>query len=258
MEFPATHSAGVFFNSDREIFFQDFEKYFTFDSFDVRRRLIPSSGLYEYKTIGTFPTVKVQDLLAVYLDFDYRKSWDPHMLEGYAITEKPASPGIKLFEGAPQTVEAISPGADSGVEVMESTDARIGGRLRTLQAQHQVAKSYYYAIKMPFPLATRDYVYSIRCWTESDVFLVEGLTRRDTQIAGPKGSIRIDDYYQQIAVKATEDGNGAILSMRYYDNPKGTIPPFVLNMAAQKGVPSFAAGLVNAAGAYGKWLENKT
>ncbi|KAJ3219287.1 hypothetical protein HDU67_001906 [Dinochytrium kinnereticum] len=262
MEFPATHSSEIFFHDDKEVFFQGFERYFCFDSFDVRRRLVSSSGLYEYKATGCFPTVNAETLLSVYLDFDYRKSWDPHMLEGYPVLDKPVTPTAPLFDDVSRLCpsEALSPGADSGVEMADGTGSFIANRLNILRNQHLTPKSYYYAIKMPFPLATRDYVYSMRCWTEGSAFLVEGLSVRDLQIPKPKGGVRIEDFYQQIAVKNIGSGasaSGTLLSMRYYDDPKGSIPNFVLNMAAQKGVPSFVEGLTKAAESYGNWLQKR-
>ncbi|KAI8853353.1 hypothetical protein BC829DRAFT_440049 [Chytridium lagenaria] len=254
MDFPPTHSADVFLHDDREVLFEGFERYFTFDSFDVRRRLVPSSGLYEYKALGSFPTVNAETLISVYLDFEYRKFWDPHVLEGYPISERPITTTIPLFSedascaGRQSPSSAVSPGADSGVEMKSSV---------VVKTPTHDPKYYYYAIKMPFPLATRDYVYSLRCWSEGTAFLVEGKSIRDLPVQKLKGGVRIEDYYQQIAVKNIPGNGGTLMSMRYYDDPKGAIPPFILNMAAQKGVPSFVAGITKAAENYSEWLKKR-
>jgi hypothetical protein len=135
-------------------------------------------------------------------------------------------------------------------------------RLHKLVQLHSDPNHYHYAIKMPFPLATRDYVYTLRTWTDSSTHrLVEGMANPHSSKPEIKGTVRIEDFYQQIAVKSVQgpDGNEAcMLAMRYYDNPRGSIPTVVLNFAAQKGVPSFIHGLVAACQKYEAWLKSSS
>ncbi|KAJ3333037.1 hypothetical protein HDU76_011990 [Blyttiomyces sp. JEL0837] len=258
VEKPQQHSGYVFLEAPAEEFFTGFEPYFTFETFDVRRRRIESSGLFEYKARGTFPKTPCKTLLSVYMDFQYRQHWDPHMNAGELLKEEAgaASPSevVKnLFSSSPDQAEPASPGDDSGVDV--NGDA-INRRLSTLKQLHLRPQFYHYAIKMPFPLTTRDYVYTMKSWAEnSNLHLVEGSASSHLAKPEVKSAIRITDYYQQIAVKPTEDGLGAVLSMRYYDDPKGSIPTSVINFAAQKGVPSFVKSLSDACEKYESWLK---
>ncbi|KAJ3197191.1 hypothetical protein HK101_005470 [Irineochytrium annulatum] len=248
--------------------------FFKFDSFDVRRRLVPSSGLYEYKARGVFPNVEVSTLLAVYMDLDYRVSWDPHVLEAHDLptpsvgastaapqqldSAPPPSVVTNLFAPAPALdVAPISPGADSGVEMAPAlVPSLIGQRLSCLQSKHIRPTHYYYAIRMPFPFSTRDYVYTVQSWCEGPHnFLVQGLSCKHPEKEDIKGNVRIEDYYQQIAVKKVE--GGTMLGMRYYDNPRASIPPALINMAAQKGVPMFVKGLLDACANYETWIKKK-
>jgi hypothetical protein len=267
------HNAKLFLDDPPETFYElgSFQPYFQFDSFDVRRRLVPSSGLYEYKCRGVFPGVECKALVAVYLDFAYRTVWDPVLLDSaplgqYSGQSTPLPDAYPVAHGGPvaqlfaddpceQSVKEERR-VDSAVET--SFPSPVETRLKILKESHQIAVPYYYAIKMPFPLVTRDYVYTMRCWEEGDKrdVCIEG--KSATHPAKPPQSkasaIRIDDYYQHIAVRQL-DGQGTLLAMRYYDNPKGSIPPMIINFAAQKGVPSFVKGLTDAARKYPRWLD---
>ncbi|KAI9330262.1 hypothetical protein DFJ73DRAFT_859002 [Zopfochytrium polystomum] len=261
--FPEPHTASHFLDAPADVFFAGFEPYFNFDTFRVYRRQVPSSGLYEYKVRGTFPTTPHRNLLAVYLDVEYRTKWDPHVLEGKRLapsTSPTTAVGVQPPEDGPPDSRATSPSADSGVEVASTNgNALVDSRLSELRRLHAIPQFYHYAIKVPFPLVTRDYVYTLRAWHEDDGndHLVEGRSTVHADKPETKQAIRIDHYYQQIAIRALPDGRGSAVGMRYYDDPKGSIPTVVINMAAKKGVPDFVKGLTNACKGYDEWLKNR-
>ncbi|KAJ3416532.1 hypothetical protein HDV05_001269 [Chytridiales sp. JEL 0842] len=267
-ERPPTHDGHTFLDAPAEEFYAGFEPYFCFESFDVRRRAVPASGLFEYKVRGTFPT-PMSTLLAVYMDFEYRQTWDPHCLTGSMLgsSDVAGTEGVvkELFaSGSPTKTTSTDGGEDSGVDMgspNSPTLSLIEKRLEKLTLLHSTETYYHYAIRMPFPLATRDYVYTIKTFTDaSNHRLIENVASTHSKKPEVKGTIRIEDFYQQIAVKAleTKEGKvGCMLAMRYYDNPRGSIPAFVLNMAASKGVPSFINGLIDACDKYEGWLAGK-
>ncbi|KAJ1556227.1 hypothetical protein HK405_004748 [Cladochytrium tenue] len=260
-------SALDFLEANDDQFFAGFTPFFTLDGLDIRRRQVPSSKLliynrvfqpamkYEYKVRGPLPATKCELLVSVYLDFEYRLTWDPHMLRA----EKLGNSRDDSLSPSP-----VSIGADSGVEV-EPTSL-LSSRLETLRQMHSEPHQYYYAIKMPLPLATRDYVYSVRSWSEEcstgsqtcKYELIEGMASKHESYPETPPTIRIENYYQQIAVKPTADNCGTILAMRYYDDPRGSIPHQFINFAAKKGVPAFLNGLTTACAKYDDWLTQKS
>ncbi|KAG0306175.1 hypothetical protein BGZ98_002833 [Dissophora globulifera] len=54
-------------------------------NFKVYRRSVPNSPLKEYKVLGTYPDLPPRYLLRAYTDLDYRKTWDPNMIEWKAL-----------------------------------------------------------------------------------------------------------------------------------------------------------------------------
>ncbi|KAF9103575.1 hypothetical protein BGX29_003189 [Mortierella sp. GBA35] len=53
------------------------------------------------------------------------------------------------------------------------------------------------------------------------------------------GTVRVDEFRQDVVIQPTEDGRGCNIWFGYYDNPKGNIPSSIINWAAKSGIPSF-------------------
>ncbi|KAH3699446.1 phosphatidylcholine transfer protein-like [Dreissena polymorpha] len=122
-------------------------------------------------------------------------------------------------------------------------------------------KVIYWNVNYPWPLSNRDYVYA-RTLRELDsngqkVYVV--LARSETVPSIPEvdGVIRVDDYVQSCAL--TTDGKvGSKAYMRYYDNPKGSIPTWLINWGAKTGVPGFLTMMQKACRTYPEYLSKKS
>ncbi|NXC65636.1 PPCT protein, partial [Anhinga anhinga] len=110
-------------------------------------------------------------------------------------------------------------------------------------------KVVYWEVKYPFPLSNRDYVYIHEC-QEMDingrkiwVVLAQGVSV--PQCPERSGIIRVKNYKQNLAVES--DGKtGSKVYMCYVDNPGGRIPSWLVNWAAESGVPAFMKDAVKA------------
>jgi len=107
----------------------------------------------------------------------------------------------------------------------------------------------YFNVDFPFPLTNRDYVYAreTRRMTQNGddyIVIVMHSVLHDT-VPEVRGAIRVSDYHQSLAMKkAGEHGTEAFI--QYYDDPKGSIPSWLVNWAAKKGVPAFLSDLQRA------------
>ena len=72
-EFESHHTSGPS---------SDYEQFLTIkDTWSLYRKPLDSTGLYEYKVTGSFERVPLDLIARVYLDFDYRASWDNSVLK---------------------------------------------------------------------------------------------------------------------------------------------------------------------------------
>jgi len=177
----------------------------------IYKYLRKDSNLYEYKTIGKI-NASYDSLIAVfYKDFSYRKKWDSYVKDLKMINKGP-SPELVHWE-----------------------------------------------VAYPWPLANRDYLF----YREMRKINVDGkeycvvLARpADPNNLSPhevvkekSGVIRVTEFQQFLVCVDNGDGTCHI-SMHYFDNPKGNIPTWVINMVAKTGVPGFLKGLEDACNKY--------
>eukprot|EP00128_Syssomonas_multiformis_P008773 Colp12_sorted_trinity150504_noHs@25560 len=126
-------------------------------------------------------------------------------------------------------------------------------------------KCMYYVVKYPFPLSYRDYVYHLEGRNlnsdpsnpEKNAFVILGKSApNSSHVPSSKSSyVRINDYYQFMVVKP--QGKGCSVFMRYFDNPGGSIPTWVINWVASSGVPAFLKSLETACQKYDAYLKGK-
>ncbi|XP_049716155.1 phosphatidylcholine transfer protein isoform X1 [Elephas maximus indicus] len=113
----------------------------------------------------------------------------------------------------------------------------------------------YWEVNYPFPMSNRDYVY-IRQQKELEVegqkvYVILAQSTSMPQLPEKSGVIRVKQYEQSLAIKS--DGKkGSKVFMYYFDNPGGLIPSWIINWAAESGIPSFLSGLVQACHRYPK------
>ncbi|KAF9354983.1 hypothetical protein BGX34_010712 [Mortierella sp. NVP85] len=98
----------------------------------------------------------------------------------------------------------------------------------------------HFTSKFPWPLSPRDYVYELRVQEfNGGVYCVNGKSVADPTMPEKSGTVRVDEYRQDVVIQPTEDGKGCNIWFGYFDNPKGNIPSSIVNWAARVGVPSF-------------------
>ncbi|XP_053707145.1 phosphatidylcholine transfer protein isoform X2 [Synchiropus splendidus] len=119
-------------------------------------------------------------------------------------------------------------------------------------------KAIYWQVKYPFPLSNRDYVYvRERRILERDgrkVWVVLAKSSPETPCAEKSSVLRVKDYKQSLAMES-DGGQGTKMFMRYFDNPGGMIPTWLVNWAAKTGVPGFLKDMQKACDNYKKYLE---
>ncbi|XP_059142446.1 phosphatidylcholine transfer protein-like isoform X2 [Physella acuta] len=116
----------------------------------------------------------------------------------------------------------------------------------------------YWEVNYPFPLWNRDYLYG-RELRELDkdgkkVWIVLAKSIQSPDVAEKSGVVRVKDYLQSAAL-CTNGSSGTKAFMRYYDNPEGNIPTWLINWAAKTGVPQFLTMMHAACRGYPKYLE---
>jgi hypothetical protein len=120
-------------------------------------------------------------------------------------------------------------------------------------------KFIYWQVKYPFPLYNRDYVY-VREMKKlelngSTVWVILAKAAECNQLAPRSGVVRVVEYDQSLAITSDQE-NGTRAFMRYYDNPGGSIPTWLINWAAKSGVPGFLSDMQKACEGYPTYLQN--
>ncbi|ORY99664.1 hypothetical protein BCR41DRAFT_342728 [Lobosporangium transversale] len=109
------------------------------------------------------------------------------------------------------------------------------------------ANRLHFTSKFPWPLSPRDYVYELGIQEYGNgVVCINGKSVEDPAMPEKPGTVRVDEYRQDVVIQPTEDGRGCRIWFAYFDNPKGNIPSSIVNWAAKSGVPSFLNALRNA------------
>lgn len=164
----------------------DWEFYVKSSHFTVYRRPAHdrNPSLFEYRSIGGWPDVKPSILAHVYLDLEFRKKWDKNMQSHQRFTVE--------------------------TDLEEEMHGHTGN---------------HFEMRYPWPLANRDYAYTIErklvreaCGKVYQVILGESLP--STIFPERKGIIRINTYMQNICITADEEGEGCVVFMDYFDDPK--------------------------------------
>ncbi|KAJ1925851.1 hypothetical protein IWQ60_004294 [Tieghemiomyces parasiticus] len=126
---------------------------------------------------------------------------------------------------------------------------------------------FSYAVKYPFPLTNREYIYRIAKHTTEDttgrpVYVTLGASLtvegnysglpgqyRDPHTQDPpplKGSTRIQQYFQALVLASLPSSPGCQVLMHYFEDPDGNIPAFLVNWVIKAGVPAFIKNLRDA------------
>jgi len=121
--------------------------------------------------------------------------------------------------------------------------------LSVVQKNEKGPDVIYFNVDFPFPLANRDYVYARETrhisHDDEDLIVIVMHSVLAHNVPEKKSAIRVDDYHQSLAMKKAGD-HGTQAFIQYYDNPKGSIPSWLVNWAAKTGVPAFLKDLQRA------------
>ncbi|KAF8983663.1 hypothetical protein BGZ46_009804 [Entomortierella lignicola] len=105
----------------------------------------------------------------------------------------------------------------------------------------------HFTCKFPWPLSPRDYVYELKVQEfDGGIYCINGKSVEDKAIPEKSGTVRVDEFRQDVVIQPTEDGKGSNIWFGYFDNPKGNIPSSIVNWAAKSGVPGFLNSLRDA------------
>ncbi|XP_039259861.1 phosphatidylcholine transfer protein-like [Styela clava] len=121
--------------------------------------------------------------------------------------------------------------------------------LRFIQKNEHGPDVVYFNVDFPWPLANRDYVYARemrrikRNGKEYFTIIMHSLLSHNIPVK--RGVIRVDDFHQMLAVEPVSTG-GSRAFIHYYDDPKGSLPNWLINWAAKTGVPGFVRDIQRA------------
>ncbi|KAF8930122.1 hypothetical protein BGZ58_008457 [Dissophora ornata] len=102
----------------------------------------------------------------------------------------------------------------------------------------------HFTSKFPWPLSPRDYVYELQVQEfPGGVFCINGKSVEDEGMPEKTGTVRVDEYRQDVLIQPTKDGKGCNIWFGYFDNPKAgldedrwAIFPLALSIGQQKVV----------------------
>jgi len=122
----------------------------------------------------------------------------------------------------------------------------------------------YMNVDFPWPLGDRDYVYTrekrkLTDESGAEYVVIIMHSVKQNKIPEKNGRIRIYDYHQKMSLTNYKD-HGTKVFIHYSDNPRGSIPKFLVNWAAKTGVPEFLDSLEEACRkypAYQQEMNNK-
>jgi len=125
---------------------------------------------------------------------------------------------------------------------------------------HDVGPSVvYFNVDFPWPLGDRDYVYTRENrkiqdedGQEYNVIIMHSVDQN--KVPEREGRIRIYDYHQSMSLTNYKE-HGTKVFIHYSDNPRGSIPKFLVNWAAKTGVPEFLDSLEEACRGYPKYQK---
>jgi len=118
---------------------------------------------------------------------------------------------------------------------------------------HDDVSVIYWNVNYPFPLTNRDYTYVRECRRMDNnikkTWVMLCQSRKVDTLPEKSKVIRVNDYKQFLIIQEDKDKRTRAF-MHYYDNPGGSIPTWLINWAAKKGVPSFLSEMITACSKY--------
>ncbi|KAI9207161.1 uncharacterized protein BJ171DRAFT_472589 [Polychytrium aggregatum] len=233
---------------DSSSLFDGYRKIYSAKGFDVYKRPWPRNpNLFEYKVHGVLKNVPMKVLARVYIEYEYRRTWDERTAAAIRIKDLEEDPPSKQSPPVAPSLDQSDPCSTSQFKP---------GIFRNV-------------VPYPFPLSHREYVYALKhkhiLTPKSEYAIVIGHAYRPDEepsaqptshpVAGEAnllpvqpGYVRVDTYHQLVAMRATPDGKSTEVIVKYVDDPKasGGLFGFVANWVAKVRLPGFFFGLEKA------------
>lgn len=115
----------------------------------------------------------------------------------------------------------------------------------------------YWNVNYPFPMSNRDYTYIRECrridQDDKPTWVILARSHKVDSIPDKPKVIRVNEYKQFLIIQKDEEKKTRAF-MHYYDNPGGSIPTWLINWAAKKGVPAFLTDMKKACLGYSDYL----
>lgn len=202
------------------------------------------------------------DLLMLELDEPQTDGWEffteSHGVRIYRLyNEESGLYEYKIYGALPDVKPDVSANVYMDLEYRKVWDSYA----KELYEKEEAGKKLiYWNVNYPWPMSNRDYVYK-REMREMEhngnkVWIVIAQSEECASIPEKSGIIRVDDY-KQSCVLTTDGKVGSKAFMKYYDNPKGMIPTWLINWGAKTGVPSFLTMMQDACRGYPQYLRSK-
>ncbi len=103
-------------------------------------------------------------------------------------------------------------------------------------------------VKLPWPLANRDYVYCRHRAKHNDLHIMISKGSSHPSLPEVSGVVRVEHIRNLMVIaKDPASPDRLVFQLLYFDDLKGSIPTWAVNWAVSKAVPSFLNNLVDAA-----------
>lgn len=167
----------------------------------------------------------------------------------------------RLREGTPlyeyKLLGHLSSAPATSAEVFMDVEYRKTWDTYAKEVQVHVDETIYWQVNYPFPLSNRDYVYVRETREVSEgVFVCAATSKHHDKFPPRSGVVRVTSYHQTLTCVPDGKGGSNIL-VNYFDDPGGSIPSWLINFAANKGVPGYIKQLEDACLKYGDYSAKK-
>ncbi|KAI2801638.1 hypothetical protein RDWZM_000853 [Blomia tropicalis] len=188
------------------------------ENFNVWRKSVNNTSLYEYKVFGTYFDISAHSFYSVQRDLEYRKEWDKLVLK----------------------LEIIDSEFEDNSKLMNSNIDDSGNEL------------VHWIMKYPYPMKSREYIYIRRTKIDHDRKFIVCISRSVDYPNIPENDehVRVYDYTSQMVIRPHHDNfykYGFDYMLTYFDDPRASFPSPAYNWMASRGVPDFVEKLHQAA-----------
>eukprot|EP00300_Choanocystis_sp_HF-7_P006105 c14488_g1_i2.p2 GENE.c14488_g1_i2~~c14488_g1_i2.p2 ORF type:complete len:241 (+),score=52.64 c14488_g1_i2:49-723(+) len=125
--------------------------------------------------------------------------------------------------------------------------------------EHEMNEIVHWHVKLPWPLAPRDYVYYRRvgAFPEEGVYVI---CARSAPLGHHKdeksGVVRVHEFVSTTVIQRVDDQRIKVICV-YFDDPRGSIPSAIVNFAAKQAFPKMMSQFTEAYDRYEEYKKSK-